>query len=172
MEKVIFGVFLSLISLCSFAENPVEPVDIPTDGWVFYVACNGESIAVDPGQSLRLRFRGIGNPGEERLHVINRATGHLTGTGSVTGSSYFINQVFSPVNIPGVPPGGVDLITFNNGNGAATFMTRFEVFSPGAPELGVLIVHSLVHIVFRGDIGTFDVIKNDGSVECRGPIDS
>ena len=172
MKHVIFGVFLYLVSVCSFAKYPVEPVDIPTDGWVFFVACNGETVEVDPGQTLRLRFRIIGEPGEERLHVINRVTGHLTGTGSITGSSYFINQVFSPANLPGVPQGTANLITFNNGNGAATFMTRFEVLSPGAPELGVLIVHGLVHIVFRGDIGTFDVIKDDGSAECRGPTES
>jgi hypothetical protein len=172
MKQLIFGVFLSFISVCSFAGFPVEPVDIPTDGWVFFVACNGEAVEVDPGQSLRARFRIIGTPGEERLHVINRVTGHLTGTGSITGSSYFINQVFSPINVPPAPPGTAVQAAFNDGNGAATFLTRYEVFSPGAPELGVLIVHGLVHIVFRGDIETFDVIKQDGDAECRGPNDT
>lgn len=171
MKQYLTGLALSLISICSFAGNPVSVMNMPTDGWEFHTACNGEIIAVDAGQSLRARIRVLGTP-EDNLHVINRVTGHLVGTGQITGQSYFINQVFSPIVLGDAPGGMADQIILNNGHGSATFMTRYEVSSPGAPELGILIVHGLVHIVFRGDIDTFEVTKDDNYFECRGPNNS
>jgi len=170
MKKYLAILVIALMPICSFASNPVAVFDISTDGFVFNGACNGEAVATDAGQSLKARVRYLVTDEGEKVHIINRVTGHVEGAGQATGEHYFINPVFSPIDIAPTLGQPSDQVVINGDHGAATFMTRFEVLSPGNPDLGVLIIHGLTHLVRVDD--DWEFIKEDFYSECRGPDNS
>jgi len=172
MKQLLLALLVFTLASSTNAANPNEIINIPTDDWVFSdPACFGEAIAVDDGQFIRIRLRVSGEATDPRFSVSNRSTDKLYATGESTGYRYQIHQVWSPIGIPNVPPQLTSQISYNNGRGAGTFLLRFNVFSPGAPELGHLLVHEIGHIVFTGGgPDEFKFTKEDGSQDCVGPL--
>jgi hypothetical protein len=171
MRKLILALLVFTLASSTNAANPNEIIEIPTDGWVFdNQQCFAEAINVDEGQFIRVRLRISGGPEDPRIKVSNRSTDKLYGTGDVTGYRYQINQVWSPIPIPGVPPEFTSQVSYNNGRGAVTALLRFNVFSPGAPELGHLLIHGIGHVIYTGgDSDEFTFTKESFSEDCVGP---
>ena len=138
----------AVLLMSPMAHSQSEPAGvIHWDVWFYSFKnyCTGEYVRPFPGQTIVAVLRL--DEGDNSIHFINRANGHVDGWGVQSLDSYrmTIQQSFVP-NQPVI--GNVV-----DGNGTITFNHRVTISSADNPSAGVSHSNQTVHVVIREGIG-------------------
>ncbi len=172
MEKAIkVFIFLSFVWMTSAASasNAIQSIDYDFSGFVFLAHCFADDqLVVNEGETIRLLVK-LPDPGDEKIHLINKLVGQVRATGVTSGYEYIGSVMIAALDLPETPYPHSDNVNIVNGRGAGVFLANVEWIAPSFPEVGVSMVKLLLVVTFEGDgAGDAEIAAISFDIDCKG----